>query len=60
MFPLNRKVEDLQFRVEEVSITKGDLEVNTQHGYTPLTSYLNLHFRRSGLPHSPCPKFQFT
>lgn len=60
MFLLNRKVEDLQFRVEEVSITKGDLEVNAQHGYTPLTSYLNLHFRRSGLPHSPCPKFQFT
>lgn len=26
-FPLPRKVEDLQFRVEEESITKGDLEV---------------------------------
>lgn len=25
--PLYRKVEDLQFRVEEESITKGDLEV---------------------------------
>ena len=25
--PLHRKVEDLQFRVEEESITKGDLEV---------------------------------
>ena len=25
--PLRRKVEDLQFRVEEESITKGDLEV---------------------------------
>lgn len=25
---LNRKVEDLQFRVEEACITKGDLEVN--------------------------------
>lgn len=27
LFPLPRKVEDLQFRVEEESITKGDLEV---------------------------------
>lgn len=26
-FPAHRKVEDLQFRVEEESITKGDLEV---------------------------------
>lgn len=25
----DRKVEDLQFRVEEACITKGDLEVNT-------------------------------
>lgn len=29
-----RKVEDLQFRVEEACITKGDLEVNTQHRAT--------------------------
>uniref|UniRef100_A0A667ZWD3 CAP-Gly domain containing linker protein 1 n=1 Tax=Myripristis murdjan TaxID=586833 RepID=A0A667ZWD3_9TELE len=29
-----RKVEDLQFRVEEACITKGDLEVNAQHRYT--------------------------
>lgn len=27
-FLLNRKVEDLQFRVEEACITKGDLEVS--------------------------------
>lgn len=28
IFLLNRKVEDLQFRVEEACITKGDLEVS--------------------------------
>ncbi|KAG2470491.1 CLIP1 protein, partial [Polypterus senegalus] len=31
-----RKVEDLQFRVEEACITKGDLEVNRQYGF-PIT-----------------------
>lgn len=31
-----RKVEDLQFRVEEACITKGDLEVNSQHRSMPL------------------------
>uniref|UniRef100_A0A3Q1F3K3 CAP-GLY domain containing linker protein 1a n=1 Tax=Acanthochromis polyacanthus TaxID=80966 RepID=A0A3Q1F3K3_9TELE len=31
-----RKVEDLQFRVEEACITKGDLEVNTQQRAVPL------------------------
>ncbi|KAJ8343021.1 hypothetical protein SKAU_G00329490 [Synaphobranchus kaupii] len=31
-----RKVEDLQFRVEEESITKGDLEDGTKHGALPL------------------------
>lgn len=30
-FLLNRKVEDLQFRVEEACITKGDLEVRVKH-----------------------------
>lgn len=35
LFPLlNRKVEDLQFRVEEACITKGDLEVKAQHRAT--------------------------
>lgn len=36
IFLLNRKVEDLQFRVEEACITKGDLEVNVQHKSTPV------------------------
>lgn len=31
-----RKVEDLQFRVEEESITKGDLEVNPSKSLKPL------------------------
>lgn len=34
-FLLNRKVEDLQFRVEEACITKGDLEVKEQPRSTP-------------------------
>lgn len=32
----HRKVEDLQFRMEEVSITKGDLEVSVL-----MTVYIN-------------------
>lgn len=35
-FLVNRKVEDLQFRVEEACITKGDLEVNVQSRSTPV------------------------
>lgn len=42
LFPLlNRKVEDLQFRVEEACITKGDLEVKAQHRATWLLNLKN-------------------
>lgn len=42
---LIRKVEDLQFRVEEACITKGDLEVNVHSSssiYASLIFYENM------------------
>lgn len=50
VFLLHRKVEDLQFRVEEACITKGDLEVNVQHKSTPAQP---IHV--IGITHFPVP-----
>lgn len=50
VFLLNRKVEDLQFRVEEACITKGDLEVNVQHKSMPVQP---IHV--IGITHFPVP-----